>query len=90
MPIAKEILNMLDVGQKPFQSILSQSLALNRKGKVFPLCDASFRSPIYAHQQAFIALWVHPFTCSLPGCVCSRFEKVLILKGTLSYKTHLK
>ena len=60
MPIAKEILNMLDVGRKPFQSIPSPSLALNRKGKVFPLCDTSFRLPNYALQQASIAMWVHP------------------------------
>ena len=64
MPTEKEILNMLDVGWKPFQSIPSPFLALNRKGKVFPLCDASFRSPNYAHRQAFIALWVH----HLKGC----------------------
>ena len=61
MPIAKEILNMLDVDQNPLQSISRPSLALNRKGKVFPLCDASFRSSNYADQQGFIALWVHPF-----------------------------
>ena len=54
MPIASEILNMLDIGQKPFQSIPSPSSALNRKGKVFPLCDASFRSPNYAHRQVII------------------------------------
>ena len=60
MPIAKEILNMLEVGRKPFQSIPSPSLALNHRGKVSPLCDTSFRSPNYALRQASIALWVHP------------------------------
>ena len=37
---------MLDVGRKHFQSISSPYLALNRKEKVFPLCDASFDYPI--------------------------------------------
>ena len=57
----QEILNMLDIGRKPFQLIPRLSLALNRKGKVFPLCNASFRSSNNAHRQASIARWVHPF-----------------------------
>ena len=42
MPIAKEISNMLDISHKPFhtfQSIPSPSIDLNRKEKVFLLCD---------------------------------------------------
>ena len=60
-PSKKEILNMLDVGQKPFQSIPSPSKVYNRKEMVFPLCDASFRANNYGHRQASITLWVHPF-----------------------------
>ena len=49
IPTAKEISDLLDIGQKnfsdTFQSILGPPIALNRTEKVFPLCDASFQSP---------------------------------------------
>ena len=39
MPIAKEILDMLDLGWKLSQVISVVENSKNHKGKVFPLCD---------------------------------------------------
>ena len=69
MPIEREILNMLDVGQEPYQLIPSPSKVYNRKEKVFRLCDEPFRSLNYGHRQASIALWVHPLRL-LPLQIC--------------------
>ena len=55
---------MFELGRKPSQVILLVFLDRNdknRKGKVFPLCDYSFRWVSTAPSLRIIALWVHPF-----------------------------
>ena len=67
MPIAKEILNMLELGRKPSQVILvvffREKIAKIAKDKC-PHCamdlDYCFRWLSMAPSQGLIALWVHP------------------------------
>ena len=61
MPIEKEILNMLDLGRKPFQLFFYIEIGKDRKGLVYPQIDKPFRFIDIYNPEAFVALWVHPF-----------------------------
>ena len=61
MPIEKEILNMLDLGRKPFQLFFYIKIGEDRKGLVYPQIDKPFRCIDIYNPKAFLALWVHPF-----------------------------
>ena len=61
MPIEKEILNMLDLGRKPFQLFFYIEIGKDRKGLVYPQIDKPFRCIDIYNPKASVALWVHPF-----------------------------
>ena len=64
MPIEKEILNVLNLGRKPFQlEFFILKLANIAKDKCFHCVmalDYSFRLLSTPQLQGIIALWVHP------------------------------
>ena len=65
MPIEKEILDMLDLGQKPFQLFFKIEISKNRKDKCSHCAmalDYSFQLLSMPQSQGIIALWVHTFS----------------------------
>ena len=65
MPIKKEILNMLDLGRKPFQLFFYIEIGKDRKGLVYPLIGKPFRCINIYNPKASVALRVHPFSLML-------------------------
>ena len=72
MPIAREIVDMLELGRKPSQVILvvcfRSKIAKIAKDKCSHSAmdlDYCFRWLSTAPSHRIIALWVHPFTCRL-------------------------
>ena len=73
MSIAKEILNMLDLGQKAIASNFSWVFCIENTKITMDKCshcamalDYSFRWLSTAPSHRMVALWVHPFTLHQP------------------------
>ena len=68
MPIEKEMSNMLDLGQKPFQLLFTLKLAKITKDKCSHCAmtfDNQFRCLSTAPSNRIITLWVHPFRATV-------------------------
>ena len=57
MPIEKEILNMLDLGRKPFQVFFYIEIGKDRKGLMYPQIDKPFRCIDSYNPKASAALY---------------------------------